>query len=501
MSLFQKVKLSSIYTILGQSIDRIGVVFITWLLVRELALEEYGIYSLLLGMTAYLSTITSFGLIPAFRRYLPEFIRKNQIAEFLWTVRFVQLFRAVAAIIVISVILFFFDEFGAAFQISGYLKFFIIFAIGIFFFLQTELLRSIMEAMFLHKYITYSHFIYVLFRLVVLYIIFHYQYGLMYVLLTDLAAYVILFAIASCFYIRNNPKKRWSGHSKREFSKSGLMKRLFRYSGFSFFNEIGKNFIDISTDFFVISHFLGPGPLGYYAFAARIGSIIANMLPSRILRGVILPAYFSHYSGSGSKAELDRMFKFITKLNAFICFPIFAIVGVLGENVIRYIFDPKYVTALPVMLILFVHFLTLVFPFAMPLEALEKPEVILISKFSSIYNLIMDIILIQFWGIIGVAIATSSSIILKKFFEYHMAKKHAEIRLPWRSLAKIFANCGIVSAIGLWSNLYIDGVPSLLSTGFLLGILYLLFSFLNKPFLAEERVIINKMIGRNYFVF
>lgn len=501
MSSYKKVKQSSIYTIIGKIIEQLAVVVIAWLLIRKLELKEYGIYSLLLGMTSYLNTLTSCGLVPTFRRFLPEFIQKKQIPQFLWTVKFVQLLRAVSAAVVISIIILFFNSFSAIFQISGYLDYFVLFSIGIFFFFQAELLHAILESMFLHKYIAYSNIVYAIVKLAILIFIFYLNYGLLHVLITDLIAYLVLYINFLCFYKINEQKSNYTKEVFVPFSKTGLIKRLFRYSGFSLLNQIGKNFIDISTDLLVISHFLGPSQLGYYAFSARVGRMIISLLPSRMMRSVVSPTFFAHYSGTGSKSELNRMFKILTKINAFICFPIFSIVAILGGEVIKHIFDPKYMIAFPVMLILFVHFCAFIFPVGMPLQAIEKPEIMLIAKLSSIYNLVMDIILIQLWGIIGVAIATSSSIILKKIFEYNMAKKHAKIQMPWKGLIKIFINCSFIIWIGFWSKQFVHDLQSLIIIGLFLMMSYLLFSYVNKPFQLDERNTINKIIGKNYFVF
>jgi O-antigen/teichoic acid export membrane protein len=497
----EKVKKSSIYTLAGTIAQQVAGVIITWLLIRELTLEDYGIYNLLAATASYLTVLSSFGLKQAFQRYLPEFYQKKEYAQFSWSVRFGLVFRALAAILSVSLIMLFFDKIGPFFQIGGYQNYFLIFSVGFLFALQGRFLEHILEAMFLHKYAVYAHITHVLIRLLLLFIVFYLGYGLLQVLIADVIAYLFLWGMSSLAYRLKGIRSMRGAQKSQEFSKPTLLKRLFRYSGFSMFNDVGKHFIDVSTDFFVISHFLGPSALAYYAFAARIGTMISRWVPSRLMRRVVAPTFFARYARSGDKKELDKMFGYLSKLNAFVMFPIFTLVAVFGVEIIQYVFDPQYETAYPVMMILLVFFMMLAFPMALPLQAIEKPEFVLIAKISSVYNLVMDIVLIQIWGIVGVAVATASAMVFKKLLEYILSRKHAGITIPWVGLIKIIMNCLVTAALGIWAKEFVSDVVSLAIFGILLLGTYLGVSYVNKVFLPEERNLINKAIGREYFVF
>jgi O-antigen/teichoic acid export membrane protein len=499
--LIQKAKISSIYTLLGNIWEQSAKILIIWLLVKNLSVEEFGIYNLLLGTSAFLGIVSSLGLISAFKRYLPEFFQKKEYRKFLWTVKYGSAFRASTAIISVSLIVLLFDKVGPFLQIGDYQNYFLIFAIGLFFLLQANLLEKALEAMFLHKYVVYALTTHTIIRFSLLYIIFYFEYGLLQVFVVDLITYLALLGLCLYFYKLNDVRKTAEDIGHQNFSKSALMKRLLRYSGFSMFNEAGKVVLDISTDFLVISHFLGPHVLGYYAFAARFGRIISKFLPTRMMRKVIFPVFIARYAESGDKKELDRMFNFLAKINAFLLFPVITLVAVFGRDIIQYVFDPKYLEGYTVMIILLVYFAMWSLPVGLPLKAVEKPEFVLLAKLSSIYNLIMDIVLIQFWGILGVAIATSSAIIIKKIFEYNLSKKFAGITFPWVGIFKIILNCFILGTLMAWAKQFVDSILSLALISVLGMFAYLGISCVNKVFKAEERSLINKLVGRPYFIF
>jgi O-antigen/teichoic acid export membrane protein len=176
-------------------------------------------------------------------------------------------------------------------------------------------------------------------------------------------------------------------------------------------------------------------------------------------------------------------------------------VAIYGKEIIKYIFDQKYLVCNPVMIVLLAHYSMLAFPVALPLQAVEKPEFVLLGKISSLYNFVMDIILIQFWGIYGVAIATTSAIILKKLFEYNMSKKYAGITFPWKGISKISFNCMVICILGLYSKQYINNMLSLFIVLILFAVIYLLLSSAIKIFNSDERDFVNNLIGRPYFIF
>lgn len=499
--MIQKAKVSSIYTFLGTIWSQLAGMFIVWLLVKKLSVEEFGIYNLLLGTSGFLGIASSLGLIPAFQRYLPEFFQKKEYSKFLWTVRFGLAFRVGASVISIAVILLFFDKIGPFFKIDDYLLYFTIFAVGLFFNLQATVIDRALQAMFLHKYVVYANFCYEFIRLCLFCFFLYLGYGLYEVLLIDLFTYLGLLGLTYYYYRLNRPRDMEIEKYAKDFSKQVLLKRVFRYSGFSLFNDIGRRVLDVGLDFFVVSHFLGLSALGYYAFAARIGRVISQWLPSRALRTVVMPVYFARYAELNSKNELNKMFHFLTKLNLFLILPVFTIGAIFGKEIIKYVFDPKYLNMYPIMILFFIHYLMMAFPVAIALQAIEKPEIILIGKFSAIYNIIMGIVLIQLWGIFGMALATTSAMILKKAFEYTMSKKYAGITFPWVGIFKIGLNCCISGYLMVWAKQYATSTLSLAFVCILALFLYLGISFLNKAFLPEERSIVNKMIGRQCFVF
>lgn len=502
MSKFKKkVRTSSVFAFSGRIVEQLASMIFTWLLIKELNHAEFGLYNLFLGLIAYLSISSSFGIIPAVKRFLPEFYQKRQAKSFFWIFKTGLFVRGILSIISIGIIAIFYRWIGPFLHIETYFSYYILFGIGVFFLLQARLFQRVLEALFFHKYIVFGSVIYSLTRVLLLSTVFLMGYGLKMVFAVDIVSYFVLFSVYLLFFKTKGFPELKKVNKEDSFSRKDLSKRLLRYSGFSSLNDLGKNFLDISTGFFVISHFLGPVALSYFAFSVRLGKMISRWLPSRMMRSVISPTFFARYGKSGDKRELSNMFNVLLKVNAFIIFPIFTLVGILGKEIIQFVFDIKYITAYPVLLILLIHFSMASFPVGLPLKTVEKPEILLIGKISSVYNLLMSIFLIQIWGIVGVALATTSAIIIKKLFEYHMSKKYAGIQIAWIGLGKIVINCLMMGIFTYWIHPFASSLPKLLMVLTLSMVLYFIFSLFNKSFMEKERFMINKLIGKKVFVF
>jgi len=499
--LSKKIRKSTIFVSFGKIFEQVLNIAITWILIRFLSVNEFGIYNLFLGIATYLAIFSSMGLRPAFSRFLPEFYQKKEFSKFLWTVKTGQILRSILFLFVILVIFIFYEPIGSFLKIRDYREYFLIFVSGYFFLLHARLLQHVLESLFLHQYLVYSNVLYLFLRFLFLISLIFIGFDLKSVLIIDIISSSFFAGILFLFYHRKGVTQLKNTKFSNSFSRKKLFKRIFRYGGFSAFNDIGKNFLDISTDFLLISFFLGSPAVGYYAFSARVGRLVSRWLPSRMLKTVITPAFFAKYTASGDKKDLNIMFTFLSKLNAFFFFPVFTLMIVFGKEIIEYVFDPKYLDSYAVMVVLFLHYILLVFPMALPLQAIEKPELILIAKVASIYNFILAIILLKFWGILGVAIATSSAMLIKKYLEFQMAKRYAEITFPWRGILIILWNCIIIAILAFFLRPYITNIFLLVLISGLIFIFYFMISYFFKNFSEMERQIVNKIIGKNLFRF
>lgn len=498
MSSSPKVKKSSVY-LFGKVAEQISGLIITWLLITKLTMEEYGIYNFLISLSVYFGIFSSFGLVSAFHRYFPDFFKRKIDSPLFGIIKFGMFFRALTLSVIILITYMFFDEIGQFFQIENYFQHFLLFSIATVFLLQANFLERILETLFLHKYVAYANIVHTFIRFSCLIPIFYLDLGLLYVIRAEFIANLALLAIYYFYYKLNANLKIERSKRSRYFSKISSLKQYLSFSHLSFLNEVGAVLVHVSTDFIIIAHFLGVVALGKYAFVVQVSYLISKFLPIKLLKSLIIPIYFSRYIESADKLELDKMFHLISKITAFVLFPILTLMVVLGREFIGHVFDPRYLDSYYVMIILCIYYIILSFPVSLPLQMIEKTEVMLISKLALFYHLIMSILLVQAWGIVGVALSTTSAVLLKKVFEYSASKKYIQITFPWTDIFKIIFNSLVVGLLAYWAKPFVTSLVTLVITCLVIGLVYLWVSYRNMAFIREERKLINQFFGKPYF--
>jgi len=493
-----KIRKNSFYTIVGKLVTPIVTFLTTIYIVRMLSVNDYGVYNVLLAVMGYIGIFSSFGLPSIFQRYIPEFHERREIANLKRLITKGSLLMMTLLAVFILLVILFSGQLGRLFKIDNWPNYFKLFSLGIIFSLEGSLLAIALTSLFLHKYFVISNIVYVFTRAGVLYFLLKAGWGLEGLLLGEVAAYgILMMAFAYCYY------SKFSRLNTINSKPSFPMRRLFRYGGFSYLNEMGVMILDVSTDFLVISIFLGPLAVGIYSFANRVSELFSRILPHTLLQEVIRPSFFTKFAQTNNQKDLQKMGNLLVKTIAFCSIPLTFGVFVLGDKTILHVFDPKYISSLKVLWIV-ATFLTIRafrFPLGLILQATEKVNIIFYSKIFSVYNLILDLIVVKFWGITGIALVTGSAILFQNLFMYFFVYKYIRLRLCMRPLAIIALNSMMMSLSIFWLRKYIVGFASLIVIAILGVMIYLGIAFLNKAFTHEERSIVNSIIGKPVFVF
>jgi len=491
---------SSGYVLLGKLITPVITFLVSVLIVRILSVNDFGIYNFVFAVMAYVGLFSSFGLPNIFKRYIPEFMHNREHRNVRKTVEYGLIIRLLMLLIALSGITLFAEPIGTLFKIDNYIQYFQIFAFGILFYLEAQLLGTALVSLFLHKYFVLTQICYTLIRGGLLFILLHRGYGLHTLLIVEVAGYALMFGFLMLFYWRKKPE---IDQDKEKPEAVFPLKRLMRYGGFCYFNEVGEEVLDVRTDLFIITAFLGTHMMGLYAFATETVRLISRWMPHRLLMDVITPSFFSRYAQTRDVEDLNSMFNLVTKLITFFLFPLVMGMLLFGDKLIQYVYDPKYMEALVLLwiVVIFSAVNALAYPIGLVVEAVEHVEIHLYSKIFSIYNIIGDIVVIRPFGIVGVAVITGSAVLFKTIFTLVFVRKYVKLTIDWRSQIRILFNAAVMGVGLLLLRPLIHHLSGFIFATLAGGILFLLMSFFNKAFTHEERALINKITARPWFHF
>jgi O-antigen/teichoic acid export membrane protein len=475
-------------------------------IIRYLSVEEYGAYKLIGSIIIFATYLTSFGLESALGRFIPEFIGKRQYKKINRILLLALLLRISVLFIFAGLLVFFKYSIFNFLNLPSILMSWLGVIILIIFIQRTD---SLFGDQFLASYM--EHYLsrlnqvgatvlqFVLFLCVVFY-----NWGLGGLILSMLIVQSLSFICYLYLAIRKYTRNVRCYNIEDTFRLEN--RRILRFSLFSFLAVSTGVFKEIMIDNFVISHYLGAKMVGLYSFAAVMTGIVRQINPIGILKGVFNPLFTrKYYSNSEDREILLFSFEFFNKLYFFITIPALIGMGLLAKEIIIYVYNPEYINTLSIIYVLLGCYSIglLTYTFDAIINTLEKNELFFYSGIFSIYNLIMDIILIPRFGIIGAAIATGSALVLQYFYYYYFTQKLTGLNFvfPFGSLFKSLINLIPMVMFLFIFKQYISSILSLLTTIFTAMIIYFLTAYFNKLFSDKERTMINNAIGRNIWVF
>lgn len=493
----QKIRENATYLFLQKLITPLINFALTIYIIKKLTIADYGIYNLLYAIISYMALYSSMGLLNVFQRYVPEYNTRQEYAKVKSLFNSGFIIRLILSVIFILILISFGDLTSSFFKAENLNNYIELFALGIILFLEVQIVEVTLGSLLLNKSIMLSYMITTIFRAGLIYIFLEKNMGLTGLFLAETIYYGLLLLLQMFFYYINFSSKHSSSDKTLPF------KRLLRYSGFSYLDEMGWTILDVKTDFFVISTFLGPTMVGLYAFANQVIESVAKLMPDKMIRTLIRTVFFSKFSEHNDVQQLNRHFNLLIKIIAFISFPLFFSVLALGDKLINYFYDTKYLPALNLLWIFswFLLIISFQFPLQLVVQAVERVEITFYSKIFSIYNLIAEILVIKTFGLPGVALITCSARLFQSLFIFYRIRKFVPLKIDLPALKKIsFNSLVMMGGLFVLKNA-ITSTVELIIVLVLALIFYLVLSFINKSFLVEEREIINKLLPRPIFVF
>ena len=475
-------------------------------IIRYLSVEDYGAYKLIASIIVFATYFTSFGLENTLGRFVPEYLSKGNYRGINRLLLLTLFVRITSIFVFIGILVSFKHSIFSFLNLPNILMTWLgVICVLIFLERTKTLFGEQLLASYLELYLAKINVIAVsIIRFFLFLFVIHNNWGLEGIVLSLLAVDIISFT-----YFLLHAVKKYNYNSVR-YPHNILInldyKRISRFSLFSFLAVSTGVFGEIMIDNFVISHYLNASMVGYYSFAAVLVGIPRQLNPTDILRGVFNPLLVKrYYAANEDKNVLIFFFEFFNKLFFFISIPMFIGIGIIAKEIITLVYNPQYVQTLPIVYVLLISYSIgfLSYAFRPIINVLEKNELFFYSGIFSIYNLVMDIVLVAKFGIIGAAIATGSALVLQCFYFYYFTKKMTKINFvfPFKSLLKSLFNLLPIVIFLLFFKQFITNIVLLIIAITFSVMIYLLMAYFNKIFSEKEREMINRAIGRKLWVF
>lgn len=465
----QKALTASKFTLILKPVSQALSIAATILLVRVLTEYEYGIYNIFYSIISLLSMVASFGLANSLQRYIPEYYKRGEmiIANNLYKIA--SLIRLLSNVVILGLILIFWNTIGEYFGILDYSKHFLIFLLIILLYMQRGLLEICLGSFFLQKNKQLVSILFVTLKFIGYTIAILLKKDLWLVLIIDLIAYTISFIILQIIYRIKVPRK--SGELKR--INVVERKRIVRYAMFYNFNDAGAGILNAKFDNFILVALLNPIAVGVYSFCHRITHMINTLVPLNYFKEVARPFLFS-FSIAENKNEITKAFQLFVKLNCLLTIPMFFFILLYGEIIIYMISGSKYSGYGYLLAVVYLFSILQTIPIATFAQLKERADIVLYSKVFAFYNIIADIILIKLFGIWGAVFATGTAVLGKNLFIWSFVREIASFRGMGGYFLKMLSFWAILYALIISSKIF---TTSLNMGLFIIGTSIFIFSF------------------------
>ncbi len=491
------IRVNAIYLLLQKLTTPVVNFLLTIYIVNKLSIADYGIYNIIYAIISYSSLYSSLGILNVLQRYIPEFYAQQNYSSVKKLFVSSLALRFILTTIFLALLLYFSDSVGKLFKVADLKTYLELFALGILLFLEIQIVELTLGALLQNRAIMMSYLIAIIFRAGLIYWFLERGQGLIGLLRAETIYYAVLLLTQLTFYFWDFAARHHSDTQKLP------LKRMLRYCSLSYLDELGWTILDVKTDFFVISTFLGPTMVGLYAFANQVIETVAKLMPDKMIRPLIRTAFFSKYSEHRNLEKLNQHFNLLIKLIGFISFPLFTGIIALSDKIIVYLYDAKYLPAQK-LIWMFAAFLLIIsfqYPLQLVVQAVEKVEITFYSKIFSVYNLAAEILVIHALGLMGVALATLSARLFQTLFIFYRIRTSVPLKIDVQSLLKILFNSLVMMVLIMLMKGEVTGKLSLIAVLIAALLSYLVASYFNKSFLTEERAMINQLLPRPVFMF
>jgi len=408
------------------------------LLVRLLSEGDYGYYQLLYSIPVLIGAVFSLGIGNALSRFLPEYFENRWFGLARRFLSWCFLTRLLTSVVVLSLIIFFWDLLAPIIKIENLKEYFYVFAFITVTHFQCGILTLTLSAFLLQQWSSGLAAAFTILKVLGYAVASLSGLSLEIALIVDLVAYIVWYLGLHLAYARYIPNPELS--EAKRFS-ADERRRVIRYAAFYNFNDVGSLALSTRADYLFIAGFLSPLAVGAYAFCTQLDVMLRKFVPTSFFMNVVQPLVFTlDYETQKDRAR--QYFQFLIKLTYLFQFPVLVFMLSVPTQMINVAFAGKFVEYSPVLVAIFIF--STVASFQVPVGLIaqlgERAAVVMASKVFSLYNIAANVLLIPRYGIMGAVIATGSANILKNVFIWSFVREVAS----FRGTGRFFLNQAIV---------------------------------------------------------
>jgi len=441
---------------------------------------QYGTFILIETIISFLLIFITIGIPQGIRRYIPYYEHSNKLGLLNGYLDFI--FKIPTTFAIITSILLFLsaDTLSNFFNLTNGSIYFKLISIILPFKIFSNIFRKIFISKRLYFHPTFNYnFIENIVLIIGIILIQTLNLGVIWIIITLVTSILISFIYDLIIY-----------YTKVTFKKSDKEYKLKEWINYSlplFLTGVFAYFINWS-DNLIISKILNPSELGIYSIAFSLAIVLLFVKTS--FTSIFLPLISKSYAKKDKK-NIKLLFEKSSEWILLLTLPAFLFLIFNSKGIITILYGPEYSKGyIPLIIISFGAIISATTGMNSEiLELYKKTKTIFkLNVLIATFNLILNMVLIPFIGIVGAAISTSLSISSQNIALLLKAKKLEKINFNIKKTFKILF-CGIAAILTvefIKGYLLIDNPIKLSLLAIFYLMIYLITIILFKVFTKED---------------
>jgi O-antigen/teichoic acid export membrane protein len=375
-----------------------GIVF-----ARFLGPSNYGVYTLAFFFIPLAAAVARLGIPSCFSRYVPQYEKKGELRNF-----FKKTFLLIAVVSATMTLICFFNARNISSMIYGssvYYKIIIICSLSLLPYGIFEGLRASFSGLRVFKLtsiIIFSQF-FIFTALGITLVIFYFKAEpVLLSYLISLIIVVLFFGLVFQKYLQK------LNSQSLEIKENNFYGKIIKFSIFFVISPIIFTLFNY-TDRWMLSLLTDLSGVGVYSVASNVSGII--FMFGAVVGSVLVPN-LSNMWEQGEKDKVMYMLNFAIKINTLFLLSGAVLLFLFKKQVISILYGSEYMTSLPIIGILLIFWLcsSIFWTVRIYAQLIEKTYIpVICCSIGLISNILLNYVLIPRLGLIGAAVASTSS--------------------------------------------------------------------------------------------
>lgn len=491
------------YFVTGRAISALGTLGSIVLIVRQLSVSDFGVFSIVVGSSIVFGLVCGLGIERLIPRYLSELRSAGAMEKVAYLAWLFLLARMVLLLPAFLVLYLLWDLVGSMLQVE--------LDIGIYWasiayigtFLLGKQSADTLQAVMSHREASFGYAVDAAVRLLVLgYLALGQALSLQtaiwsYVAGAAAGAAICLVGMLRVFAANVASPFRTDEHGSLKFAS------VAQYGWHAYLhNVVGIPLTPQALRIFCAS-LLGAAGVAALGFAQSMADFVKRYLPVIFLGSMIEPALIGRYRETKDFATLNNFASVVLKINLFLLLPLVGWLAMSGDGALELVTGGKYVEQswLLIGLLALLAFDAHRALLHMVIMAVDATWLLVLSQFWPSIMLAGLLMLVFYQGLVGLLIGLAIIVGFVNFLLVRQLRNCGhDYRVDWPGISRIAINAAAGSAVGLLISRSIEGWPGSLLAATAVCVVFLVVGHWHKAFGADERDLINKLLGRPLWV-